>query len=381
MKLSLRSLVGGLAALGWLMLAGCSSEGSNGSGGPACSDMSLGVCKIADAGVRHIALSTPGANGLTVDPESGLVYVVINGETGVWCGGSQRYPESLSIVDPAQSKESASVPTGPGPVWPLVDQKRKRVYVAASGAAGTVVVHNPTSGAMDRSFTLGGRPHDMGLDVSGDLMLVSNTFDKSQTYISLLNVNSGAVAANFQVPELPHKIVVDEAGRTAYAVSLGKGEITVVNLATGTKGATFSSGSIPQTSAMVFSPRRRLLYVGKTGGSTPSSGSTIVGVDVDSMSVKADVGTFTPAASTPTRPWGGFGLDDEGGLLYAAVANSNLVAVVDLQTNKPLAVFEVDACPWAVALDIPRGVGYVSSNGAAALTVFQLAKVKAALGR
>jgi len=220
----------------------------------SCVDTSLGVCTIRDAGITHIPLSRAGANGLAVDARSGLVYVVINGETGVWCGGTQKYPEGLSIVDPAQLRETALVATGPGPVWPLVDQRRNKVYVAASGAAGTVVVHTPVTGAIERSFKVGGRPHDLGLDPAGSLMLVSNTFDKSQTFISLLNVDTGVVQANIQVPELPHKVAVDELNRVAYTVSLGAGGITAVDLATGTKRGSLSSGSIPQTSAMVYSP-------------------------------------------------------------------------------------------------------------------------------
>ena len=284
-------------------------------------------------------------------------------------------------MDPVAGRETAMVATAEGPVWPLADPRRGKVYVAGSGGSGTVAVHHPRTGVLERSFSLGGRPHDLGLDPGGSLMLVSNTFDKSQTWLSLVNVENGAVVSNIQVPELPHKVVVDGSTRTGYAVSLGSGRITAVDLATGARLREFSSGPIPQTSAMAFSPSRGRLYVGKTGGSTPATGSTVVAVDVRSGSVVAEVGTFTPASSIPTRPWGGFGLDDANGLLYAAVANSSFVAVIDLATMKTVGLFEVDACPWAVALDVSRGVGYVSSNQTAALTVFDLAKIMKAIGR
>jgi hypothetical protein len=164
-------------------------------------------------------------------------------------------------------------------------------------------------------------------------------------------------------------------------VSLGSGQITAVDLATGAKVREFSSGPTPQTSAMVFSPTRRTLYVGKTGGATPTSGHTIVAVNVDSGTVVGEVDTFTPASSTPTRPWGGFGLDEASGLLYAAMGNTNFVAVVDVVSLRPVGLFEVDACPWAVTLDVGRGQGYASSNQSAALTAFDLARVKRSLGR
>ena len=53
------------------------------------------------------------------------------------------------------------------PVWPLVDTTRKAVYVAGSGGQGTVAVHDPSTGAVTGSITLGGRPHDLGLDPKG----------------------------------------------------------------------------------------------------------------------------------------------------------------------------------------------------------------------
>jgi len=347
----------------------------------ACMDETLGVCKVADAGIRHITLSRAGANGLAVDSVSGRVYVVINGATSPWCGDVGNLTPGLSIVDPVAGKELLIAPTAEGPVWPLVDTKRGKVYVAGSGGIGTVAVQHPATGVIEKSILLGGRPHDLGLDPAGSLLLVSNTFDKTQTWISLVNLDSGVVAANIQVPDLPHKVVVDNMARIGYVVSLGAGQITEVDLKTGAKLREISSGPIPQTSAMVYSPLRKRLYVAKTAGSTPSNGNTVVAVDVATGNVVATAGTFTPASSVPTRAWGGFGLDDANGLLYAAMANSNMVAVVDVATMKPAAVFNVDACPWAVALDVPRGVGYVSSNQSAALTMFDLRKVMQAIGR
>jgi len=368
-------------AFSLLSCVGPSTSVSTATPGSGCVDTLLGVCRIADPGIRHITLSRAGANGLALDPATGLVYVVINGATSQWCGDKGPIASGLSIIDPAAGREVAMVATAEGPVWPLVDEQRGKVYVAGSGGNGTVAVHDSKSGAIERSLPIGGRPHDLGLDPAGSLMLVTNTFDKSQTFVSVVNVVSGAVVANIPVPELPHKVVVDASRRIGYAVSLGAGQITAVDLTTGTKLREFSSGPIPQTSAMTFSPSRGRLYVGKTGGSTPSAGSTIVAVDVNTGTVVGEVGTFTPASPTPTRPWGGFGLDDAKGLLYAAMGNSNYVAVVDVATMMPVGVFEVDACPWAVALDVQRGVGYVSSNQSAALTVFDLSKVMRAIGR
>ena len=346
-----------------------------------CSDTTTGVCRIADAGLRHIRISRAGANGLVVDTATGWVYVAINGVTSPWCGDVGTFQTGLSLVDGAAGMEVATVATGESPVWPFVDSQRGKVYVAGSGGQGTVVTHDARSGAIERIATVGGRPHDLGLDPAGPLMVVSNTFDRSQTFASVLDVATGVVAANIPVPFLPHKVVVDAGARVAYVASLGAGEITAVDLTTGAKLREFTSGPIPQTSAMIYSPLRRRLYVGKTAGAMPGAGTTIVAVDPGSGAVVGEAGTFTPASPTPARAWGGFGLDDGQGLLYAAMGNTNFVAVVDVAAMKPVAIFEVDACPWAVALDVGRDTGYVSSNQSAMVTAFSLSKVMRAIGR
>jgi hypothetical protein len=73
--LSVTTLIG-LASLGCGHKSGTTPPENN---GPACTDALLGVCRIADAGIRHITLSRAGANGLAVDSTTGRVYVVING--------------------------------------------------------------------------------------------------------------------------------------------------------------------------------------------------------------------------------------------------------------------------------------------------------------
>ncbi len=346
-----------------------------------CVDWSTGVCEIADVGLELIPVATPGANGLTVHPTTGDVYLVLNG-ADFWCSGQPdgdaTYAETLSIIDGSTATEVANVPTDPGPVWPIVDVARDRVYVAASGAGGTIVAHDPATGSALETWNLGGRPHDMGLDVQGSTMVVSNTYDMSQTYVSVWDLDDEVELSHPAVPGLPHKIVVDDDERVAYVVSLGAGEITAIDLVTGQVVDTLSSGDIPQTSGMVFSPSRRILYVGKTAGTTPEEGNTLVAVDVDTGQIVGTTGTFLPNVSTPTRPWQ-MALDDETGLLYAALANSSSVIVVNVDTMTPVGLIEVDTCPWAVVLDVDRGYGYVSHNEAATVARFDLDKVTSAL--
>ena len=85
----------------------------------------------------------------------------------------------MSIVDPSVSREVAAVPTGSAPIWPTVDRKRGVVYMMGSGGAGTVTVHNASDGRTIKTITVGGKPHQGGLDNTSGLMIVGNTVRSS----------------------------------------------------------------------------------------------------------------------------------------------------------------------------------------------------------
>lgn len=335
------------------------------AGGAASGGASVPVLDVA---VRSIALTGGGTNGLDIDPSTGLVYAVNNASTSDWCGvpvGARS--NTLSIVDADAGREIASVPTDPGPVWPLVDSTRDVVYVAAS-TEGRVAVHRLGSGQKVKSISVGGLPHDLGLEPRAGLLIVSNTNDGSQRYMSVVDPASGTVRAHHRVARFPHRIAFDAAEARAYMMSVESGTITVVDMRTGEVIDSFDSGG---GGTMAFSSRARRLFVPGRNAGAPN---TIRALDADTHAFIGEIGAFAGAGHQAF----GLTVDERRGLLYATVGDSNLVGVADIQTLQPLGVFEVDTCPWGVRLDPARGRGYVTSPARGTVGVFDLEAVAAA---
>ena len=272
---------------------------------------------------------------------------------------------TLSVVDPVGGREIAAVKTEPGPVWPLVDAARGVVYVAAS-TEGRVAVHRVRTGAKLETIQVGGLPHDLGL--FGDVLIVSNTNDGSQRYMSVVDVATGKVRATHEVAWFPHRIAIDEASKRAYMMSVESGTITVVDMRSGKVIADFDSGG---GGTMTFSTATRRLFVPGRDAGRPN---TIRVIDADSRELLGEIGPFTG----PGHQAFGLTVDEQRGLLYATVGDSNLVGVADIDTLEPLGVFEVDTCPWGVRLDPERGRGYVTSPARGTLGIFDLIVVAAA---
>ena len=336
-----------------------------------------------------------GAEGVALDPATGYVYIGLNGTIISGCegdatlggGGVSQGPGSnqLSIVDPSQARELAAVSTGMSPIWPTVDPNRQVVYMMGSGGAGTVTVHNATSGAVIKTIVVGGRPHQGGLDYSTGMMLVGNTVRSSnviaeQNHASVVNMVTDTIAREFETSPAPHGVVVDQERDMVYFSAVGDGAIVAVSAASGqvlysgipktAYGASFGGNNMLARQAAT----RRLFQVNTQTGAT----GLIV---VDEITLAAEkVITFTNNAV----PWGMW-VDEPNRLLFAALPNLSVIGVVDLDTLTHVASIPVGPCPYAVTIDPERRIGVTSNQGTptqnATASILNLCPVYNALGR
>ena len=348
------------------------ASAQNSAGGTTVSTLSQDVI------LKTIKLTGAGPQGLELDSKTGLVYVANNGSIISGCKGDtsksggqaslQAGANKLSIVDPSSGKETVSVPTDSGPIWPLVDNKRNVVYVAGSGN-GKVAIHELGTGKKTDSINIGGRPHAFGLSESG-VLIVSNTNDSTQTFMSAVNVNTKQVIAHHKAPELPHGIAFDSVKNVFYMVGVKNGTVAIIDAKTGEVKSTFAgTEGFGNSNMLAFSPSTRKLFI-----SDSKTITSITVVDVDSQKMIQSVG-FT---QTPSPTWG-MAVDETNGLLYAALPNSNAVGVMDIKSLKPLALIPVDECPYAVRLDTERGLGFTANQVNATVSVFDLKKVTSSI--
>lgn len=314
-----------------------------------------------------ITLTGTGTQGLDVDPQTGLVYLGNNGSviskcTPISTSGEGR--DTMSIVDPVLKKEIARPKTDGGPIWPTVDVARDVVYMASSGS-GTIAVHKRGSGAKIQSIKTSGLPHMAG--IFGNMMVVSNTFDKSQTYYSAIDLTTRKVIGHYTSPALPHPVAVDADAKIAYMMGVQDGSVVAIDLTTGQPQANFKfEGAGGQ---LAISKKFNTAY---TSSSTP--GTSAAAFD---LTTHAAVGTMS--FNELNAPGSSVTVDEEAGLLYIVVADRDALAIANADTLQPLGYFKTGTCPYGVRLDIPRGLGYVSNSGSHSLTMFDLKKVRSAV--
>ena len=361
---------------------------------PAPSDTVTVVNAVTSTVTLGGGKAVTGAQGITLDASTGLVYIGLNGNIVSGCEGdvsiSGATPgpgaHQMSIVDPSLSREMAAVPTGAAPIWPTVDRKRGVVYMMGSGGAGTVTVHNAADGRTIKTITVGGKPHQGGLDNTSGLMVVGNTVRSSnviteQNHATVVNTNTDTISRAFETSPAPHGVAVDQERHLAYFSAVGDGAIVALN---SENGQVLFSGVPKQAYGTSFggnnmltrqAATRRLFQVNTQSGA-------IGLIVVDEVTLAAEK-VISFGATSPI-PWG-LWVDEPNRLLFAALPNSNTVGVVDLDTLTHVVNVPVGACPYAVTVDPERRIGVTSNQGSPAqnstASIFDLCPIYRATGR
>jgi hypothetical protein len=363
-----------------------------GPAGPGVTSTAKSVNAVTATVTLGGGKAVAGAEGVALDPTTGLVYVGLNGNIVSACEGDATRPGApppgpgagqMSIVNPMLAIEVASVAAGQAPIWPTVDAERGLVYMANSGGSGTISVHNAADGTKLRTITVGGKPHMGGLDFSTGLMVVGNTVRASnviaeQNYASVVDMRTNTVVREFATSPAAHGMAVDQERDVVYFSAVGDGAIVAVSASTGMElyagapsskyGAEFGNNNMLTRQAST----RRLFQV----NAQPSARGIIV---VDEVTLTAD-----GLVRLNAIPWGMW-VDESQRLLFAAQPNANNVAVIDLDTLTHVVDVPVGTCPYAVVVDPDRRVGLTSNQGSptenATASVFDLCPVYAAAGR
>lgn len=367
-----------------------------GGGGGGTSTEAPTVNAVTAAVTLGAGRAVVGAEGIAIDPSTGLAYIGLNGTIVSGCEGDPTRTGTIpvpsaganrmSIVDPAAAREVAAVATGASPIWPTVDPDRQLVFMMGSGGTGTVTVHRASDGATLRTVVVGGKPHMGGLDYSTRLMVIGNTVRASavvaeQNWATVLDTNSYTIRRQFNTSPAPHGMAVDQDRDLVYFTAVGDGAIVAVNAATGIDvmtsvpksaiGASFGNNNMLARQAAT----RRLFQTNAQQGSIG-----VLVIDEITLTLEKVV----RFGSGSLIPWG-MSVDEPNRLLFAALPNANAVGVVDLDSLEHVATIPVGACPYAVAVDAQRRRAVTSNQGTptenASASILDLCPVYAATNR
>lgn len=270
---------------------------------------------------------------------------------------------------------------GTSPVAVATDPLNRYAYVvnldSNDVSAYAIDARTGTLTRVGPAVTAGTAPRSVSVHPSGRYAYVANEgSDDISAYVisasngALLQINCaagvGCNGANFAAGSSPFPVIIDPAGRFAYAVNAGSNDISAytINAATGAltpipcggaagcNGANFAAGTNPF--GIAIDPAGRFVYVTNVNGNT-----------VSTYGINASTGALTgidPAVVTGTFP------------VFVAVDPSGRFAYVTNQGSHDVSAYRIDAASGALTpIECSTGFGCNGVNFAAGDTPITVA--------
>jgi len=170
---------------------------------------------------------------------------------------SNTISNNIAVFDKKLGQVVGMIATGKGPAGMALDQRLRRVYIAASGDHEIEVI-DITGGELINAIKLsiGDRPQELALTPDGRTLLSLNAGTNTVSFIdpsSLFELNRVNVGMG------PRSILIDPNGRRAYVFNTLSGTISVLDIASRAIITTFSTDPGPLRGQ--FNRRGDNLYV------------------------------------------------------------------------------------------------------------------------
>ncbi|MYS90672.1 beta-propeller fold lactonase family protein [Streptomyces sp. SID5464] len=282
---------------------------------------------FSGASVSSVDLSSRKTTEIAVGANPGEVVTSADGRTAY---AANQGSNTVSVIDVAQGKVTATVPVGRVPAGLALTPDGRTLWVANYGD-GTVQPVDTSALTAGPSVRVGNGPENMAITPDGRTLYVPNIKDNTVTPVDLATRKAGAAVP---VGPSPFNIVAAPDGRTVYVSNSGGSTVTPIDTATNdTEPTLLVSG---QAYGLALSPDGRTLWV------SPSTGDTVTPVD-----------TVTGApgkAVTVGRSAFDVALDWNGGTAYVTTADAGALVPVDTASGAVGAPLTTGAYPLAVAL-------------------------------
>jgi YVTN family beta-propeller protein len=273
------------------------------------------VSVIDTATNKVTATVNVGSNpyGVAVNPKGTKVYVASD------------VNDAVSVIDTATNKVTAKVKVGSNPWGIAVNPDGTKVYVANEGS-GTVSVIDTASNKVTATIKVGNYPYGVAVNSAGTKVYVANNLDNT---VSVINAATNKVTATIKVGDLPTGVAVNPAGTKVYVTN--EHDVSVIDTATNKVTATVPVGKYPW--GVAINPAGTKAYVTNYGDSTVS----VINTATNKVTATVKVGSYPL----------GVAVNPEGTKVYVANEESNTISVISTATNKVTATVKVGKEPVA----------------------------------
>jgi len=268
---------------------------------------------VIDTATNKITATVPVGKwpwGVAVNP-AGKVYVA-NSDGG-----------TVSVIDTATDTVTATVPVRI-PLGVAVTPDGEKVYVTM-GDSSTVSVIDTSTNTVTAKVKVGTSPFGVAVNPDGTRVYVAN---EGSTTVSVIDTVSNKVTATVKVGSNPAGVAVNLDGTKVYVANGNSNNVSVIDTATNTVTATVN---VVGPNGVAVSPDGTKVYV--------SSGNGISVIDTSTNTVTATV----PVGVTPN----GVAVTPDGRKVYVANYGSNNISVIDVATNTVTATVPVGKWPIA----------------------------------
>ncbi len=212
--------------------------------------------------------------------------------------------------------------------------------------SGTIDEINTTTGMPVNSFSLG---------ISSSLVFnrYGSTAYGTSYYggqVSVINVSTGSVTKTIRVGAYPSGIALNPSDTMLYITNKGSGTISVINTTTNTVVKNLTGFSYP--TGIAISPSGSTLYVANSNNGGAGTVS-IVNTSTGSLLATIPVG-YNPMGIT---------LNPSGTLLYVANYGSSTVSVIDTATDAVIATISGIYSPWGATFNPSGTFAYIYNPG------------------
>jgi YVTN family beta-propeller protein len=283
--------------------------------------------------------------------QPGFVAVAPNGR---YAYVANRESKSLSVVDTAQHRVTATIPVDAGPPQFIAfTPDGERAYLSIYNRArsvNSVVVIDTASNRTVATVPVGTRPFALAVSPDGRYVYVP---EHDIGRVAVMETANNTVVTEINVLPNPHSIAFSADGRQAYIANHESNVISVLDTASNTVTATVPVGRSPHSVAV--SPDQE----------------TVANVNYDGNSVSViDRATNTVSATIPV----GINPQDiefapDGGHAYVANNEGGVVSVINMQTNKVTTNVLTGETPTSIAVTPDGRSAYVTNLDSGDLAV------------